>query len=899
MRIDRIFKKLQSMQVPDGVTAQELADLLGYSRANVSHELNKLTLSGKVKKVHGKPVRFFPAEPRQSENHPVSVLKSLNTESKDINKISILGKFSQDNPSLYAAIEQAKAAVLYPPNGMNILILGETGVGKSMFAELLYDFAKDNQLVKNDSNLIVFNCADYANNPQLLVSQLFGSKKGAYTGLDENRVGLIEKAHGGILFLDEVHRLPPEGQEMFFTFIDKGTFRRMGETDTLRQADVRIFAATTEKPESHLLRTFTRRFPMILRLPSLKERTFQERNNLVNFFINAEAQHLNAPIHVSANSLNAFMSYECENNIGQLRTDIKFSCANAYAEYISGKKPNISVVSRILPEHVKAALLENVEHRKVWNGYMPAKTSVSIYYPDQAFDYTGELPDNTVYDALHELFESSSPESMPELVDVENAITTFFRENYNHANKHSNYKIENLISGNILTLADDIITICESELHKNFRPEFKYALAKHIESTLERVKANKKIYHPNLNKIRVELPRLFNLALDSLRLIERQLEVTLPIDEAGFLAMILLYDEVSNRKDTHTKVIVVMHGEAAASSIAETANHLMGVNIAHGFNLPLDVKPQLITDNIIDFINSEEHISDVLLLVDMGSLTHIGNVIEEHTGIRTRTLQLVSTLHVIEAVQKSISGLKADDLYNEVLNVFSILDQATETIPSPGDAEQKLAILTICTSGEGSAKVLQNIIEESFSYRKNYLDVIPVEFTDAQQFVLEYEKIASTHIIIAAISPLELSLTVPVFNVNIVSTDAGINQLQQLIDIETTAQLMIEPLRSMLNNISPGDILPDIRYFIQQCAESLNISVTSNMIIGICMHMACLIDRLSSSKNNNPCKHMEKPDSPVNNILMNHIMPLCEKYSVVVNNAELDVIAKFFKQSNK
>lgn len=171
MRIDRIFKKLQSMQEPGGVTAQDLADLLGYSRANVSHELNKLTLSGKVKKVHGKPVRFYPVEQPHNECKPASA--PLKAVTNDTPKKSVLGKFSEDNPSLYAAIEQAKAAVLYPPNGMNILILGETGVGKSMFAELLYDFAKDNQLVKNNSNLIVFNCADYANNPQLLVSQGF------------------------------------------------------------------------------------------------------------------------------------------------------------------------------------------------------------------------------------------------------------------------------------------------------------------------------------------------------------------------------------------------------------------------------------------------------------------------------------------------------------------------------------------------------------------------------------------------------------------------------------------------------------------------------------------------------------------------------------------------------
>jgi transcriptional regulator with AAA-type ATPase domain len=100
---------------------------------------------------------------------------------------------------------------------MHILILGETVVGKSMFAELIHKYAVEMERMVKNSPFVVFNCADYANNPQLLLSQLFGTKKGAYTGADADKVGLVEKADNGILFLDEVHRLPPEGQEMFFS----------------------------------------------------------------------------------------------------------------------------------------------------------------------------------------------------------------------------------------------------------------------------------------------------------------------------------------------------------------------------------------------------------------------------------------------------------------------------------------------------------------------------------------------------------------------------------------------------------------------------------------------------------------------------------------------------------
>ena len=102
--------------------------------------------------------------------------------------------------SLKPQIQQAKAAILYPPQGLHTLILGPTGVGKSNLAEAMYEFAVETGTLKKDAPFIIFNCADYAENPQLLLSQLFGHVKGAYTGAVVSKEGLVEKADGGILF---------------------------------------------------------------------------------------------------------------------------------------------------------------------------------------------------------------------------------------------------------------------------------------------------------------------------------------------------------------------------------------------------------------------------------------------------------------------------------------------------------------------------------------------------------------------------------------------------------------------------------------------------------------------------------------------------------------------------
>lgn len=99
-------------------------------------------------------------------------------------------------------------------------------------------------------------------------------------------------------FLDEVHRLPSEGQEILFYLLDKGKFRRLGETESTREAQIMLIAATTENPESSLLLTFRRRIPMVIELPSLSERPPQERYEIIHHFFSKESFRINKSIIV-------------------------------------------------------------------------------------------------------------------------------------------------------------------------------------------------------------------------------------------------------------------------------------------------------------------------------------------------------------------------------------------------------------------------------------------------------------------------------------------------------------------------------------------------------------------------------------------------------------------------
>ncbi|MFQ7233528.1 MAG: sigma 54-interacting transcriptional regulator, partial [Enterococcus hulanensis] len=227
--------------------------------------------------------------------------------------------------SLSMQVEQAKAAAMYPPIGLHTLIVGETGVGKSILAEAMYKFMVNNK----ESEKIPFvelNCADYAENPQLLTAQLFGYKKGAFTGAEANREGLIDQANQGILFLDEVHRMPPDGQEMLFQLIDKGVYRRLGDRD-LRKAQVMIIAATTEDIETSLLDTFRRRIPMVITVPPLSARGIDEKYDIIATFFRQESIRVKREIVIKAEAVRSLLLLHYPGNIGELRSKIQVACA--------------------------------------------------------------------------------------------------------------------------------------------------------------------------------------------------------------------------------------------------------------------------------------------------------------------------------------------------------------------------------------------------------------------------------------------------------------------------------------------------------------------------------------------------------------------------------------------
>jgi DNA-binding NtrC family response regulator/Tfp pilus assembly protein PilF len=151
---------------------------------------------------------------------------------------------------------------------LSVLITGETGTGKELIARTIHTLSS-----RLERPFLAVNCG--ALRADLALSQLFGHRKGAFTGAHADGVGLVEAAHGGTLFLDEVGELPPDVQVTLLRFLESGEYLRLGESQ-VRRADVRMIAATNRELRgagASFRRDLLYRLDEIeIRLPALRER---------------------------------------------------------------------------------------------------------------------------------------------------------------------------------------------------------------------------------------------------------------------------------------------------------------------------------------------------------------------------------------------------------------------------------------------------------------------------------------------------------------------------------------------------------------------------------------------------------------------------------------------------
>jgi DNA-binding NtrC family response regulator len=202
------------------------------------------------------------------------------------------------------------------PTDSTVLVLGESGTGKELVARALHEHSR-----RREAPFVTVNCA--AIPEPLIESELFGHEKGAFTGADSTRTGLVESADGGTLFLDEIGELPLAAQSRLLRVLQDGEIRRLG-SELSRRVDVRLLAATHRDLKQAVQEggfrgdLYFRLRVMELELPPLRERS-SDLEELATFLLHKACGRLNRPpLELGAEALEAIRGYDWPGNVREL-----------------------------------------------------------------------------------------------------------------------------------------------------------------------------------------------------------------------------------------------------------------------------------------------------------------------------------------------------------------------------------------------------------------------------------------------------------------------------------------------------------------------------------------------------------------------------------------------------
>jgi DNA-binding NtrC family response regulator len=222
------------------------------------------------------------------------------------------------------------------PSDANVLVTGESGVGKEVVANIIHVRSR-----RADAPMVKLNCAAFP--PTMIESELFGYVKGAFTGAMNDFPGMIAAANGGTLFLDEISDMPPDLQTRFLRVLQEREYRPLGSTRTMK-ADFRVIAATNQ-PIAQALAENRLRSDLYYRLntfqievPALRHRK-QDIPPLVAVFLKQFAEQLQKPEpSIAPDAFQKLLDYSWPGNVRELQNAMEYSVVLARENVIGVKE---------------------------------------------------------------------------------------------------------------------------------------------------------------------------------------------------------------------------------------------------------------------------------------------------------------------------------------------------------------------------------------------------------------------------------------------------------------------------------------------------------------------------------------------------------------------------------
>ena len=820
--------------VPDkretGATTQEIAEKMQMQRSNISTLLNELVQEGKLEKLSGRPVCYRPC------NLPHTVQKET----------SCFKVLAGCEGCLKPMIQLAKAAILYPEHSLNTLIVGAAGVGKTTLAYLMYQFAQENDVIAQQAPFERFSCHLSEGQEKEVGQRLFGPD------------GAMQHAAGGMLFIDSVDNLSSSLRERLLDMID---------SDGQELQKVVLICSASEKARPVILDSLTAHFSARVELPSLQAHSIAERFALVRQFLTDEAVRMKRGIRVNAELLHSLCLYRCENNIKQLRNDIRLGCANAYVHAFNSAEKELTLYLNDFPAGVSHGLLYYKKYRDELEALIPQEY---VYTFSEDTMRKENLREPSLPEIGHQMLNASVYDTIDRKADelrqrgigeedisrIINAELEYDMKQFtsrmpqSKVNRESLYKV---MDRRIVDGVDALLKQTSRQFNRVYPESTFYGLCLHLSSTLERRKAAKqRLSNERILDVVQNHREEYAICMQFASAMEKELGVPMSIDEAVLLTLFLCEGNETHKAEDGPVVLIAMHGDSTASSVADVVNSLAGCGNTYAYDMPLDKDMQQACDELKAMIQELDRGQGILLLYDMGSLRTMAEVISKETGVQIRTVAVPGTLIAVDCSRKAASASSLEELHEDAMG--SCRDFYTNIAEPEGRSHHKNTpvIITLCMTGEGGAVQMKNYLEKNAGL--NGIQVIPLSISDRKALLNEVNRLREEHEIRCVIGTYDPGLHgIPFISV-VKLFETPTDKLDMLLTIPESDHTPVnyEMIFSYLSSQMPALDIKKLRKSLPRAlAKIKRISaegLDQNQELGLFLHIACAIDRLQNGE---------------------------------------------------
>lgn len=886
------------------LTANALGTALSLSRNAASQYLNELVAEGRAVKVNTRPVYFFHRQALEEQGSgPLTEAAYPSVEalrgalSPCGGRRSAFDRLIGSQGSLSYCVKQCEAAISYPDNGLPILLQGPTGTGKSMIAQLMYEYGVERGILPADAPFITVNCSEYANNPELLLTNLFGYKKGAYTGADRDRQGLIALADGGVLFLDEVHDLRSECQEKLFLFMDKGIYHMVGDNENWYHSNLRLIFATTESPEGSLLKTFLRRIPLLTIIPPLSARPVTEKKELIYEIIHQESQRIGRDILVSNMAYFTLVDYPFAENVGQLVNAIKACVANAFLRTRdagdSSGEGQIAIRMYDLPDYVLQSEAASVN---------------LIKYDDKELISQQWLREGARTGSRLYQFNQDLLSLYADLSGKGNALDEFLPACFSKLERYTDYLFfdDSRPGGSQEKITSDLMGhICGILARKygvTYSNNDMLCLSKFVGDYVQFASAcvplTQKYAAPLKECVGLLAERHrkdHTIATELASLLENILNVS--VDELGFLDLFLFLRSFSKAGNLNRlRGIILAHGYSTASSMAEAVNQILGSEVFGAIDMPVESHTSAVTAKLTETLQNLQGVREMVLMVDMGSLENIGRGLEAIPNMDIGIVNNITTKLALDIGSMLLGG----EPMTKVLAETSERNSGHQ-FSFVYNRRKEPAILSVCATGIGTAEKIANLFERSFP-RKVGIHMIPYDFASLSTMGAACPVFEKYNVLFIAGSmdprvqgyPF-ISVEEVVEQTNAICVGSLLGDYFEPDEIEVFNQNVVKyfSLQNLLNYLTilnPEKIINHVQDIIRLLQERLEITLCSSTVVGLYLHISCLIERLITDKyiaSYENLEQFEREHAGFIKIVKEAFVPVEQSYSVEIPVSEI------------